>query len=76
MIANLLKWSIKKEMVMIRSSVNQSLKNYKLADGIILNGTVNRVEPGVVYITPEGITPEIKASGIFEIRIEKLMFNP
>lgn len=76
MIANQLKWSIKKEMVLIRSTINQNLKNYKLSEGIFLNGNVSRVEPGNVYITSQGITPEIKATGSFGITIEKLSMNP
>lgn len=74
MIASQLKWSIKKEMVMIRSTVNNNLKSYKLADGITLRGVVSTVDPGAVYVTPEGIIPEIRATGKFGITIDKLSF--
>jgi hypothetical protein len=72
MIANQLKWSIREDMVMIRSTVNNNLKAYKLAEGITLNGNVTRVDPGTVYITSDGIICEIIARGKFAIKIEKL----
>lgn len=75
MIANQLKWSIREDMVMIRSTVNNSLKEYKLAEGIILRGNVSRVYPGSVYITSEGIITEIVATGKFGILINKLTIN-
>ncbi len=72
LIADQLKWSISKEMIMIRSTVNNKLKSYKLTPGITLTGTIDRVEPGQVFITPEGLVPEIMARGKFAITIEKL----
>lgn len=72
LIANQLKWSIKKEMIMIRSTVNNSLKAYKLTPGITLSGAIDRVEPGQVFITSDGMVPEILARGKFGITIEKL----
>jgi len=72
LIADQLKWSIKKEMVMIRSTVNNNLKAYKLTPGITLTGSIDRVEPGQVFITSEGMVPEILAKGKFGITIEKL----
>lgn len=75
MISGYLKWSIKNEMIMLRSAVNNNLKSYKLTEGIVLSGNVSRVEPGSVYITPEGLVPEIKATGKFGIQIEKLSFK-
>ena len=72
LIADQLKWSIKKEMIMIRSTVNNKLKAYKLTPGITLTGNIDKVEPGQVFITPDGLVPEIMARGKFGITIEKL----
>jgi hypothetical protein len=72
MIASQLKWSIKKELTLVRSSINDNLKAYKISDGIVLKGKVDKVEPGTVYLTTEGIIPEIIASGKLGITIEKL----
>lgn len=73
LISNQLKWSISKEMKLIKSSVNSTLNNYKLVKGIVLNGTVTNVEPGSVYITNQGIVPEIVAKGKFGITIKSIM---
>jgi len=75
MISGYLKWSIRKEMITLRSAVNNNLKSYKLAEGIVLSGNVSRVDPGTVYITAEGLVPEIKATGKFGVQIEKLSFK-
>lgn len=72
LIADQLKWSIKKEMVMLRSTVNNNLKAYKLTPGITLTGSIDRVEPGQVFISSDGMVPEVQVKGKFGITIEKL----
>lgn len=75
LISNQLKWSISKDMVLIRSSVNNTLTNYELVKGIVLNGNVTRVEPGTVHVTNQGIVPEIIATGKFGITIKSIMLQ-
>lgn len=72
LIANQLKWSIKKEMNLVKSTINNNLNAYKLSDGIVLNGNVTKVQPGSIHITPEGIISEIESTGKFNIVIENL----
>lgn len=76
MIASQLKWSIGKEMKLVRSTVNNNLKGYELTNGVILDGKVEKIEPGEIHISSEGITPEIKAVGNIGIHINQLNFNP
>lgn len=63
MISERLKWSIKKEMVMINSTINDNLKSYKLTDGVILSGSVNKLDPGAIIISTNGINCEVTAQG-------------
>jgi hypothetical protein len=72
LIANQLKWSISNEMSLVKSAINSNLKAYKLSDGIVLSGSVTKVQPGSIYILPDGIISEIGASGKFNINIENL----
>lgn len=74
MIAKELVWSISEEMKMVRSLVNQNLRSFKIQEGITLSGNVDQIIPGDVYITSEGLIPEVVASGKVNLNIESIKF--
>jgi hypothetical protein len=67
MIARQMVWPLAADIRMIHNELNKSLKAYRLADGVTLNGQVSRLSVGDILITPEGVKPFISAEGKLKV---------
>ncbi|MBK6965009.1 MAG: DUF4403 family protein [Bacteroidales bacterium] len=63
MIAKQMVWPLAADIRMIHQELNSSLKAYRLADGVTLNGQVTRLSVGDIMISSEGVKPFISAEG-------------
>lgn len=63
MIAKQMVWPLAPEIKLFYTEINQSLKSYRLADGVVMNGQVTRLVIGDILITPEGVKPFFTAEG-------------
>jgi hypothetical protein len=67
MIARQMVWPFAAELKMMHKELNQSLRSYRLADGVTLNGQVSQLTVGDILITPEGVKPFISAEGKLKV---------
>jgi hypothetical protein len=67
MIARQMVWPLAADIRMIHNELNKSLKAYRLADGVTLNGQVSRLSVGDILITPDGVKPFISAEGKLKV---------
>lgn len=67
MIAKQMVWSLAPEMKMFSAEINRSLKSYRLADGVALNGEVTRIVIGDILLTQEGLKPFFSAEGNLKV---------
>lgn len=67
MIAKQMVWPLAPDIRMMHHELNQSLKSYRLADGVTLNGQVTRLTVGDILISPEGVKPYISAEGKLKV---------
>jgi hypothetical protein len=72
MLAENFKFPVGEQIEQAKKLVQDNLKDYKLSKGIFLNGTLQKLEPRQVYITPKSIIATIEATGKATIRIEGL----
>ncbi len=67
MIAKQMIWPLAADIRMIHQELNNSLKAYRLADGVTLNGQVGGISVGDILITPEGVKPFISVDGKLKV---------
>lgn len=67
MIAKQMVWPLAPEIRMIHAELNKSLRVYRLADGVSLNGQVSGLRVGDILITLEGVRPIIHAEGNIKV---------
>jgi hypothetical protein len=67
MIAKQMVWPLAGDIRMIHQELNNSLKAYRLADGVTLNGQVDGISVGDILITPEGVKPFISVEGKLKV---------
>ncbi|MBW6491136.1 MAG: DUF4403 family protein [Lentimicrobium sp.] len=56
-------WPMASDIKMIYGEINNTLKAYPLADGVVLKGQVNRLTMDEILITPTGVKPFISSEG-------------
>lgn len=67
MIAKRMVWPLAKDIKTLHGELNRSLKSYRLADGVTLNGQVSRLTVGDILITPDGVKPFLSAEGKLKV---------
>ena len=55
-----------------KKSIQQTLSNYKVTDGVVLKGTLAEILPDKVYLTPKHIYSVVFAEGNVNLRVEGL----
>jgi hypothetical protein len=55
-----------------KKSIQQTLSNYKVTDGVVLKGTLAEISPDKVYLTPKHIYSVVFAEGNVNLRVEGL----
>lgn len=56
----------------VRASVQDRLRNYQLAKGVTLKGTLNEIRPDQVYLTPTALVAVVYASGKVDMKVAGL----
>ncbi|WP_159468103.1 DUF4403 family protein [Dyadobacter sp. 3J3] len=60
------------QMAEAKKSIQQTLSNYKVTDGVQLKGTLTEITPDKVYLTPKHIYSVVFAQGNVNLRVEGL----
>lgn len=60
------------QMAEAKKSIQQTLSNYKVTDGVLLKGTLTEITPDKVYLTPKHIYSVVFAQGNVNLRVEGL----
>jgi hypothetical protein len=55
-----------------KKSIQQTLSNYKVMDGVELKGTLTDIKPDKVYLTPKHLYSVVFAEGHINLRVEGL----
>lgn len=63
MMAKQMVWPLAADIRLFVDETNQTLKSYRLADGVVLRGKVSRFGMDDITITPEGVKPFFSATG-------------
>lgn len=67
MMARKMVWSLAPEIKMLFDEINNTLKYYPLAAGVMLKGQVNRISIDEITLTPDGVKPFVSAEGKMNI---------
>lgn len=68
MMAKEMVWPMASEIKMMYGEINNTLKSYPLADGVILKGQVSRLSMNDILITPSGVKPFINGEGRIDVK--------
>lgn len=63
MMAKEMVWPMASDLKMMYGEINNTLKAYPIADGVILKGQVSRLSMDEILITPGGVKPFISSEG-------------
>jgi hypothetical protein len=63
MMAKEMVWPMASDIKMMYGEINNTLKSYRLADGVTLKGQVSRLTMDEILITPSGVKPFISSEG-------------
>jgi len=63
MMAKEMVWPMASDIKIMYGEINNTLKSYRLADGVTLKGQVSRLTMDEILITPSGIKPFISSEG-------------
>ena len=67
MIAKQMVWPLASDIKMFSTEINQSLKSYRLADGVVMGGQVTRIVIGDILLSQEGLKPFFTAEGKLKV---------
>lgn len=56
----------------IRAAVQDRLRNYQLAKGVVLRGTISDIRPDQVYLTPTALVAVVYATGKVDMKVAGL----
>lgn len=65
---------ITEELDNLTNTLRETMANYAVADGMILKGSLEEVNPEKIYLTPESINTVVNATGKLDLQVEKLSF--
>lgn len=62
-------WSLAEDIRVLSGTINTSFREYRLAEGITLNGEVIRMSVDDIVITPDGVKPFLSAEGTLGVSL-------
>jgi|SRR5690606_4567218 len=74
MMREALVFPITEELDNLTNTLRETMANYAVADGMILKGSLEEVNPEKIYLTPESINTVVNATGKLDLQVEKLSF--
>ena len=73
-IAPYMTYSLGNDMAEARKMIEESLNNYKVMEGILLNGHLNTMDIEDIVVTEKGLVAKISASGDLDLKIDGLSY--